>query len=204
MARIMKPPVDGFNATDTGGDWYDGPPPPPGLYQGIVKKVMLAKRDDQQKLWVICEITEGDYKGAGVSKWMQFSETGNSWINQFLRALTDGSPEQFKGIREAFWHVGYEVGDIDQRQMLPIIKIGKKTNPIGMPINFTVRKRTDNQGVERTDIARFVVAKQHTEPEEDESDALEDYEPSGLDEFAAATTQNKVTVDLDEDSDPWS
>lgn len=224
MARVIKPPST-YNekATDTGAEWYDGPPPKPALYKGVVKKMLLSKVGDEQRIMVLCEISDGPYKGAGVTKWLQLTEQGSPWVNQFLRSLTDGSDEQFKAIRHAFKEVGYQVGDMDAKNRLPIIKIGKKTNPIGMSTAFMTKLRTGTDDVERAEISRFVVPKNLNgdEPEED-TDALDDadfanivaedadnavdaepdYEPSGIDEFAKPTTVQDL--EDDDDPDPWS
>lgn len=203
MAKIMKPAVDGFNDTSTGNSYYDGPPPTPGLYQGKIKQLALAtiatgNNAGGQRLHLVVEITEGKFKGAGLVTSLNLTQQGSPYVNQFLRSLTDGSDEQDKAIREAFWHVGYAVGDEDQKGRLPIIKIGKKFDPIGKPTAFVTRMRTGNDGVERADIARFV-APTVVEPQEDSDD-----DELNLDDFAVENDGNdKVTIDIDAD-DPWS
>ncbi len=209
MARVMKPPSNFKDSVDTGGDWYDGPPPTPGIYAGTVKKMLLTKvkggeKDGELRIMVVCEINDGKFKGAGVSKWLQITEQGAPWLNQFLRSLTDGSDAQFKGIREAFWDIGYAVDDADDKGRLPIVRIGKKTNPIGLPTMFSTKLRPGTDGVTRAEIVRFIskaVDSTTSDDDEDvEDDALvedsadETYDVSGMDEFASD----------DEDDDPWS
>jgi hypothetical protein len=217
----MKPPSTyKSDAVDTGGDWYDGPPPPPALYKGKVKMMLLSKvasgdNKGEQRIMVLCEITEGKYKGAGVTKWLQLTEQGSPWVNQFLRSLTDGSDAQFKGIREAFEQVGYTVGDPDAKKRLPIIKIGKKTNPVGMPTSFVTKLRTNPEDqVTRAEISRFVTPFVEASEDDDNGEATtetDDFESDGLDEFAEDSTENpepeadsSTTADADDDDDPWS
>ena len=68
----MKPVVDGFNETLSGGNYYDGPPPTPGLYQGKIKQLALATiasgpNAGGQRLHLVVEITDG--KPAVVDSW---------------------------------------------------------------------------------------------------------------------------------------
>ena len=221
MPRVMKPPTDGYGNTDTGSNFYDGPPPPPGVYKGKIKQLALAKistgeNQGGDRLHLVVEISEGKYKGAGLVHSLNLTKQGEPFVNQFLRSLTDGSQEQWDAIQEAFWHVGYQVADkADAKKRLAILKIGKKTNPIGMPTSFVTRMRTIEQGEhageERVDIARFVTpfAGNGNDDEPAEDDGLDDLDSAGVDsdatglgEFAESTTSNaKVVVDID---DPWS
>lgn len=200
----MKPVVDGFNETLSGGNYYDGPPPTPGLYQGKIKQLALATiasgpNAGGQRLHLVVEITDGKFKGAGLVTSLNLTKQGAPYVNQFLRSLTDGTDGQYNAIREAFWHVGYSVGDEDQKGRLPILKIGKKTNPIGMSTAFVTKMRTGNDGVERADISRFVVPNPDEAKEDtDNSDELD------LDTFADLNDDDdseKVAIDSD---DPWS
>ena len=228
MPKVMKPPTEyDSSATETGADWYDGPPPPPALYKGVVKKMLLTKvaageKKGEQRIMVICEISEGKYKGAGVSKWLQLTKQGSPWVNQFLHSLTDGSEEQKKAIRHAFETVGYTVGDMDAKKRLPIVKIGKKTNPIGLATSFVTKLRTsESDGVTRAEIARFVTPFVDNDEGEDDdldtsTDELEDIEADvdsdADDADSTFTTEDDETVEDTEDQpasedseeDPWS
>ena len=204
MANVMNPNFDGFNETNTGTDYYDGPPPTPGVYNGKIKQLALATiasgpNAGGQRLHLVVEITEGKFKGAGLVTSLNLTPQGSPYVNQFLRSLTDGSDSQYTAIREAFWRTGYTVGDADQKGRLPIVKIGKKTNPIGMSTSFVTRMRTGNDGVERADIARFAVPTHVApEPEPEEDDALD-----GLADFADLDELSSVSASSDAD-DPWS
>lgn len=204
MARVLKPNVDGYDEQLTGSSYYDGPPPVPGVYKGKIKQLALAtiatgNNAGGQRLHLVVEITEGKYKGAGLVHSLNLTKQGAPYVNQFLRSLTDGSDSQYNAIREAFWRVGYTVGDEDQKGRLPILKIGKKTDPIGLATSFVTRMRAGNDGVERADIARFVVpATVETQEDTEEDDTLD-----SLAEFADLDELDKVTISADAD-DPWS
>lgn len=207
MAKVLKPP-SGYSAesmSSAGGDWYDGPPPQPGVYKGMVKKLLWQEIRGEQRIMVLCEISDGKYKGAGVTRWFQLTEQGSPWWNQFLASLTDGSEGQQKAIRQAFATDGFAVDDPDAKGRLPIVRIGKKTNPIGKEVIFSTKLRTGNDDIERAEITRFItkpVASSNDESDDDSSpeDALD-----GLEEFAELDdlTAEKVTLGADAD-DPWS
>lgn len=212
MARVMKPPTEYDESdTDTGGGFYDGPAPKPGLYKGVVKKLLLSKvsegeKKGEQRIMVICDITEGKFKGAGVTKWLQLTKQGSPWVNQFLHSLTDGSEAQKNGIRKAFKEIGYECGDPDSKKRLPIIKIGKKTNPIGMTTNFVTKMRSDDET--RAEIARFVIPIDDSAGDDEEDTDLETTtdtdESDGLDEFADDAEDTATEEDSTDEDDPWS
>ena len=205
MAKILKPNVDGFNQTDTGISYYDGPPPVPGVYQGKIKQLALATiatgaNAGGQRLHLVVEITEGKYKGAGLVHSLNLTNQGAPYVNQFLRSLTDGSEAQYNAIREAFWHVGYSVGDENQKGRLPILKIGKKTDPIGMTTTFVTRMRPGNDGTERAVIARFVIPVPSDDATQEDSEDEIDLDTSFAD---IDDLDDKVSIGADSD-DPWS
>ncbi|AGT14081.1 hypothetical protein SEA_WEISS13_71 [Mycobacterium phage Weiss13] len=208
MPKVMKPPTDyDDSATNTGGDWYDGPPPKPGLYKGVVKKMLLSKvtqgeKKGEQRIMVICEISEGKFKGAGVSKWLQLTQQGSPWVNQFLHALTDGSEAQKAAIRKAFKEIGFAVDDADAKKRYPIVRIGKKTNPIGRPISFVTKMRTDDQGVERAEISRFVTPRAADDDEdEDDSDDILTADDDTTEDDGDEGNADDTFGDMDSDDD---
>lgn len=224
MPKLMKPPIDGRGAT-AGEGFYDGPLPKPALYKGKVSYLALGKiksgtNSGQQKLVVMCTITEGPFKGAGVGKNLQLSEQGAGWVNQFLHSLTDGSEAQKKGIEEAFYGTGYVLADETKNGLTPILKIGKKTNPVGVACNFVVTNRTieegDRKGETVADISRFVSKRNDEEseaavedPEDDFADALAAADDSDDDDSTAATDldtsdDDDAVVGGADDGDPWS
>ena len=224
MPKVMKPPA-AYNPdnTVTGGDWYDGPQPTAGFYKGVVKKLLLQKANNGElHLMALCEISEGKFKGAGVVKWLQLTEQGSPWLNQFLMSLTDGSPAQRKGICQAFADPGFAVDEKDDKGRLPIVRIGKKFNPIGKPTAFMVKVRVIEKGARTgesvSEISRFVIPKEDTENSEPETSAPEDVldddatlddslsadDSAGLDEFDAETTSNPEPDAESDGDDPWS
>jgi hypothetical protein len=173
MARIIKPGFDGsdYRTLPT----YDGPPPVPGIYRGIIKRMGLAKiktgdNAGGDRITLILEVESGEYQGARIAHSLNLTKQGAPYINQFLESLTDGSEQQKTGIRQAFWQTGYEVGPEDDGRMgKPFLRIGPSTNPIGMVCTFRTKRGTDLSGNPRAAVARFVVPL----PQEEDDVALE-------------------------------
>lgn len=224
MPKLMKPPTQGKGA-ETG--IYDGPAPTPGLYKGKVVWMGLAKiktgdNAGNQRLSVLVQITEGKFKGASISTGFNFG-SGDGYINQFLHSLTNGSAEAKAKAESAFWDDGYLVDD-EKNGVFPIVRIGKKMNPIGAPLTFKTKKRTRSDTEEEVaDIDRFVSKR----PDGDDSDSDESQGDSGgtpEDDFAealaAASEEDDSSSDATEDDstgddttsedaapvsdDPWS
>lgn len=217
MVRI-KP---GFDGKGQASGFYDGPPPPPNTYRGKVKKMGLAKIGSgdnvgKDRIALVLEITEGQYKGAGILHSINLTTESGWAVNQFLHAMTDGSEKQKTVLEKWFYDVGYDVepeatGKMGQQ----FISIGGKFKPIGKPVAF-ITKMDSYNGEPKAAIDRFVVPQAVSEEPEVEPEVLDEpvvEEPSsGLDEFAVETTSNPepeaVSVganatDLDSD-DPWS
>lgn len=196
MPKLMKPPTQGKDA-ETG--IYDGDPPTPGLYQGklVWLGIGTVKTGDNaggQRLSVLVQITEGKFKGASVSTGFSFG-AGDGYINQFLDSLTDGSKAQRDGIRTAFWDTGYLVDD-EKNGVFPIVRIGKKTNPVGMPCAFVTKMRhRDDTDEDVADIAKFVV-KRKPEGDDDTDDSTDD---DGADGFTSALEEASLDDDASED-----
>jgi len=213
MAKVMKPSNNYKDSVQTGTGFYDGPLPPAGVYKGKLAKLFYAVVADGENkgevhFLAICEITEGQYKGASASKWLQDTEKGAPWLNQFLRSLTDGSDAQFKGIRDAWWDHGYEIDDSKAiKGMYAITKIGKKTNPVGMPTTFMTKIRN-----ERCEITRFISKVAESDGDGDDSTSEDSSSPeddllsSIADDDSNEENSNEdvAVVDISEDEDPWS
>jgi len=104
MARIRPFAYDGRNDDSSDGG-YDGPPPPPGVYRGHVKRGYLTKyktgnRVGGDRLAMLIEIDEGQYKGAGIWHSLSPDPQGTPYLNGFLEALTDGTEAAKKAIRD--------------------------------------------------------------------------------------------------------
>lgn len=212
----MKPKVEGKNVR-LEGDFYDGPPPKPGLYQGTIKhlgfvKVGSGDNKGADMLKGVFEIAEGPYKGAGLFWNKPLLDQTVGWINQFLDALTDGSQKQKDQLQHIFWDIGCDLEqEADGKLGRQIKTVGKSTKLIGRPISFIVRNGS-YEGQDRPEIARFVI------PVEDEPEMDEEEMEDALGEFQQDTSSNPVEDvaeeevssasgtaedEVDED-DPWS
>lgn len=206
MVRI-KPDFDGSTAS-TG--FYDGPPPTPGTYRGIVKKMGLAEIKNgpnagSNRIALLLEISDGNFKGAAVMHSLNLT-TQSAWaVNQFLDALTDGSDRQKTGLRNLFWQKGYEVeNQPDGKMGQQFINIGGKFKPLGKSVAF-VTKMDSWEGRPKAAIDRFIVPIEHTEDEEAEEDSLDAIDSSveEVETVEAEVVEESSPVENDED-DPWS
>lgn len=203
MPKVMKPPAE-YNPDDVlsnDGSWYDGPLPKPGFYKGPIKKVLIQRGKNGLRWMVLCEIGDGKYKGAGVAKWLQPEGENIKWFNQWLHAMTDGSEAQMKAITKAFKEIGFAVEEKDNKGRLPVVRIGKKFNPIGKVIGFMVKQRTieggERDGETVAEISRFVIPRGAEEDDED-TDSPEDI----LDDEETIDEDASEDVDTEEDSEP--
>lgn len=213
MVRI-KPKIDGRGAT-TG--FYDGPPPTPGLYKGIVKKMGLAKISGGEnagmpRIALLLEVSEGPFKGAGIVHSLNETEQGKGYINQFLHAMTDGSEEQKSLIEEWYWELGYDTEAEDDGKMgKPFNFIGKpKFKPIGKSVAFVVRSGSYD-GKPKAEIANFVVPVPNSSEDDDavEEEALESTETVvEEDDSTPENSSDDDTTTVEDDGgesadDPW-
>ena len=204
MVRI-KPDFDGSNASS---GRYDGPPPTPGTYRGIVKKMGLAEiksgaNAGSNRIALLLEISEGNFKGAAVMHSLNLT-TQSAWaVNQFLDALTDGSDKQKTGLRNLFWQKGYEVeNEPDGKMGQQFINIGGKFKPLGKPVAF-VTKMDSWDGKPKAAIDRFVVPIEHAA----EDDAAEEDSLDAVDSVVEDEEETEVVEDTpteSDDDDPWS
>lgn len=174
MVRI-KPEIDGRGASV---GFYDGPPPKPGTYVGVVKKMALNKiaRGDNEgkpRIALLLEITEGQFKGAGIMHSLNETEQGKGFLNQFLHAMTDGSDKQKKMIEEWYWELGYDVeSESDGKMGRPFNYIGKPTfKPIGKKVAFTTKMDSYNEEPKAA-IVSFIVPLEDSEESEPEEEVL--------------------------------
>lgn len=199
---IIKPKFDG---KDEESSQYSGPPPVPGPYHGVIKKMWYAKiksgdnaGEDQYKILV--EIDQGKYKGAGIFHNIQMLKQ-NAWsTNQFLDSMCENE-KQREVLRQWFWQIGCDVAPDADKVGQPVNYIGKpKFKPVGKGLSFIVKNEPGDQGT-RAVIDRFVVK---IDGEEESAAAEED--SSGLEEFEAATTSNPEpepeATETQEDSAP--
>jgi hypothetical protein len=203
---VIKPKFDGAEDTSL---QYDGPPPPPGPYKGVVKRLWLTEigsgdNAGEDQLKVLVEIDTGKFKGAGFFYNLPMLKQSSWKINQFLDSMTDGSEKQRDVLRDWFWHKGYEVEPEEDKVGRPITKIigGKKGFiPLGKSVGF-ITKMDSYNGSERAIIDRFVVPLEDSEPEAEveaevvEEAAIVDF-PEQPDDPTPAPTES-------DDDDPWS
>lgn len=211
---LIKPKFDGQTSES---NQYNGPPPVPGPYHGVVKKMWYAtiksgKNEGEGQYKILIEIDQGKFKGAGLFHNLQMLEQ-NAWsTNQFLDSMT-AKEEQSKVLRKWFWEIGCDVETESDKVGQPVNFIGKpKFVPAGKELSFIIKNEPDNNGGTRAVIDRFIVSwRQEDEAEEDDGIdpvATED-DSDGMGEFDAATTSNPEAdapppPDEDDGDDPWS
>lgn len=182
---IIKPKFDGKNEES---NQYSGPPPTPGPYHGVIKKMWYTTiksgpnaGEDQYKILV--EIDQGKFKNAGIFHNLQMLKQ-NAWsTNQFLDSMCENE-KQRDVLRRWFWEIGCDV-EPDAEKMGQVVNyIGKpKFKPAGQGLSFIVKNEPGNEGT-RAVIDRFIVK---TNGEEEPVAAEED---SGLEEFEQSTSSN--------------
>lgn len=204
----IKPSFDGKGMYS---QFYDGPPPTPGPYRGVIKGMWLGKvasgdNEGADKLLVRVEINHGKFKGASLLNNLTLVKNSAWTVNQFLHALTPAGTEKQKTImEELFWDKGVKTEDDIQGKMgYPIVNIGGKFKPIGKEVGIIV-KNEPWEGNTRAVVDRFVVPVENSEePETVEETTTEetasDDDPLG--EFAAESTTETTEADSDDD-DPW-
>lgn len=184
---IIKPKFDG---KDSESNQYSGPPPVPGPYHGVIKKMWYTQiktgpnsGEDQYK--ILIEIDQGKFKGAGIFSNIQMLQQ-NAWsTNQFLDSMCENE-KQRDVLRKWFWEIGCDV-ETESDKVGQLVKyIGKpKFNPAGKGLSFIVKNEPGDQGT-RAVIDRFVVK---VNGEEEEPVAAEE-DSSGLEEFEQQTSSN--------------
>jgi hypothetical protein len=210
---IIKPKFDG---KDEESSQYSGPPPTPGPYHGVVKKMWYCQiktgqnaGEDQYK--ILIEIDQGKFKGAGLFHNIQMLKQ-NAWsTNQFLDAMCENE-KQREVLRQWFWQIGVDVENEADKVGQPVNYIGKpKFKPVGKTLSFIVKNEPGDQGT-RAVIDRFVV-----KIDGETKEAAGEEDSSGLEEFEQATSSNpepesvesQATPDApppegdDDSDDPW-
>jgi hypothetical protein len=204
----MKPSFDGKGMYS---QFYDGPPPTPGPYRGVIKGMWLGKvasgdNEGADKILIRTEINHGKYKGASLLTNLTLIKNSAWTINQFLHALTPAGTEKQKSVmEELFWDKGLKTSGEAEKLGDPIVSIGGKFKPVGKEVGF-ITKMDEYGGQTRAIIDRFVVPLENSEGEnEGETETVEESETvtadtplEGLDEFAAGAEDS----DSDDD-DPW-
>jgi hypothetical protein len=213
---IIKPKFDG---KDEQSSQYSGPPPVPGPYHGVIKKMWFAKiktgdnaGEDQYKILV--EIDQGKYKGAGIFHNIQMLKQTAWNTNTFLDSMCENEA-QSETLRKWFWQIGCDVEPDSDKVGQPVNYIGKpKFKPVGKGLSFIVKNEPGNDGV-RAIIDRFIVKINGDEGEtpvaEEDSSGLEEFEQASSSNPEPESTSEPETVAEapppegdDDGDDPWS
>jgi hypothetical protein len=143
----------GLSGADVGAaegyEAYGGPLPKTGSYTGKLKIVQISETSQKAKnpgapmLKVGVEINDADQGVAGFVAFrnLVIVDSVIPFVNQFLRALTDGSDAEFEKVKKAFWDDGPVVDDTKKN----IHKIGnyKINSPEGqLPIKVSLKQRS--------------------------------------------------------------
>lgn len=152
--------VTDVDAAEGFGD-YEGPLPPNGAYDGRLKVVKIAKIKSEKnagklRLQIGVEITHPDFKGYFAWGGVNLTDQGAPFVNQFLRAITDGSDSEFNAIRKAF---SSSAGVVVDEKKENVLKIGKWKidSPQGeLPIKVQLKQRTWD-GVTRAGVQTFLL-----------------------------------------------
>lgn len=190
-----------FDGSDEEFDFYSGPPPVAGLYHGYVKDMSLGVisaetvNKGKKRINMTLVIDDGKYKGAPIYHNLNVTKDGAKFVNGFLDALTDGSPEHVKAARAAFWKGKLIINEKpDQRGNHEVLRLGSKVIAKGdLKCWFMTKIAPDNNGVDRARIARFVVEQNSETPREEESLP----EPDDV-----VLEEDDVIIET-EDDDPW-
>lgn len=142
----------GINGMDqeaaAGRESWGGPIPPTGTYNGRLKICQVAETSIRAKnpgkpmLKIGVElITKDDFNGYVAFRNLVLIDSTVVFVNQFLRALTDGSDAEFEKIKKAF----YQGGPIVDERQKNILRIGtwKINSPDGeLPVKVALKQRT--------------------------------------------------------------
>lgn len=176
---------------------YDGPMPPKGIYNVIVKRLRLKKnRNDDWMLNGIAEISEpGDNKKSkynGYTTWVNqnITEQGSGYVNAMLDGLSGGN----RAVRKAFWLKGAKT-DNDKKTPY-ILAIGPmKVDQNGMPARVSLIDGKDQNGNHKMDVGSWLPLKKKKSRDEDDED--EDFEEDLPDD----EDEDEDDLDLEDEED---
>ena len=128
---------------------WSGPLPPKGSYTARLKVAKLvpitsAANKGAFRVFIVCElITNDEYNGAPVFGNVNLIESGKSFVNQWLKALTDGSDAQYDKILKAF--NGGQVHVDEKKEHIKAIGNVKVNSPNGeLPVKISLGHNTYN------------------------------------------------------------
>lgn len=198
-AAKIKFGIDGVGEELKG---YDGKPPTPGTYMGMLKRLEYTKTKGGEKpgtpmlkamVEIIGPTSAKAFHGAGVWRNLVITDKTVGFINQFLNSLTDGSQGQIRKIQESFWNDGVTVAENGH-----VLKIGpfKIASPDGTrPVIISVKNRT-HDGETRAEINHWI------KKTSDEADELTDEEADAVDDVSDGDIDDdEGTAAIDDDVD---
>jgi hypothetical protein len=156
---------------------WDGPLPTDGIYDGKLKvaKILVidadgknhSKNQGKNRVNIGVELagnvdSKKPFNGYVAFGGVNLVESGIGFVNQWLRALTDGSEEEFTEIKKAFYEGGIRVDE--KKEHITAIGRWKVESPEGeLPIKVALKQRSytttnGDQSVTKStvDIATFL------------------------------------------------
>ncbi|HNJ38167.1 MAG TPA: hypothetical protein PKL27_09380 [Nitrosomonas sp.] len=205
MAVVKLGSSEDVNKTQIGSgenSYYDGPPPKPGYYTGVIKsmklgKIASGKNQGADRIELLIEINKGEYKGAGIFHNLNLTDQGKAYVNQFLHAVSNGTDADMVKIRRVFWEKGATVDtdNPDNRGLCAFIGWGPWKIENNLVVGFNTKMGTNRKtGEPRAEIVRFVNKKPADDIAADEDD--DDVE-------SISDTNDDDIVDEDSADDPW-
>lgn len=199
---------------ELGGGFYDGPVPPPGVYDFEIKQINVKDNSNgDPRIGLVLEIVaeEGDekaeYNGAAAFTGLNATDQGAPWVNNFLDAC---------GVdRKKFYSGDVVVSAKNAKGAQDIVKIGGKTI-VGKMVRALTKVRQYN-GEDQMDIVRYILdgdddkkpakSKSKSEPEPDEAaTGLEDADDSSEesdDTYTKEELEELTADDLKEILEAW-
>ncbi len=167
---------------------YDGPIPPKGTYNCMLRRLSIKgpnKNGDDMFNYVV-EIAEPKdspkAKFNGCSQWGQqnISEEGAGYVNAMLVAVGGDKGEE---VKKAFWTKGARVGPKDNGQKEPVLAIGPlKVPEAGIPVVVSAAPGKHwSTGEQEWQVKSFLKRKASASVEEPDEDD-EEYEEAETDE----------------------
>lgn len=216
----------GKGAATGGGNNYDGPNLPKGSWTAKIKRMEVTKiqsagaNKGKPRIRILLEVTgmTGDkakYNGHPIWDGLNIIESGVSFVNGFLHALTDGSERQNKAIESAFWDddKGPDFKRIDGKsgeKETHIIKIGRVAinSPNGETLVQVTTKPDQYNGDFKAAVTGYIpIASNATAASGDLDDADDDDTDDGLgdvdddddDDYGDEDTDDEEDYDDEED-----
>ena len=182
-------------AADGYASW-GGELPPTGTYSGVLKIAQItetsarAKNPGKPRIKLGVELTDAPYAGYVAWGGVNLIDSGIPYVNQWLRALTDGSDKQFEEIKKAFYG-GFGVDD--RKSHVTDIGRWKVNSPNGeIPIKVSLKQRqytNPETQVTTTQVSveAFLVADNATGPK------------AGMNTPTVAVEESTPSLDLDDE-----